>query len=141
MQCSNFVYIYIFSADELNRRKMKNQQNNQTGSSPATMASPAGKTGSSSAASKPKTTGYDMDTPDPGALLNEWLGELDSLQKVNKQKIWLNHNMKLFHVLIIHATKYQTWTLMQTYFFELRKVPILTKKPFYAFFHPRGCVG
>ena len=64
-----FQLFCFYRADELTRRKMM-QNSGKFPSSPRKISPPQ----------------YNMKTedPDPGQLLNEWLGELDNLQKVRK---------------------------------------------------------
>ena len=38
------------------------------------------------------------DETDPGQLLNEWLGELDNLQKVRSFLAFVSHNVVIFFV-------------------------------------------
>ena len=64
-------------ADELTRRKMMSSSSK---SSPRKI-SPSLK----------QTSAVATPDPDPGQLLNEWLGELDNLQKVSL-KIWKKKN-------------------------------------------------
>lgn len=83
---ASFLFFFFCRADELTRRKMmsaKQQQQPQPGySSPSRKISPPNyplKNSSNHSA---------VEEPDPGQLLNEWLGELDNLQKVGYYFEW-----------------------------------------------------
>ena len=58
--------------------------------------------GTSSPARKISPPNYTMknaaDETDPGQLLNEWLGELDNLQKVRSFLAFVSHNVAIFFV-------------------------------------------
>ena len=82
------VIFAIFRADELNRRKSR-EIPTKSASKMSARLSPALAT-----RSVPKNGGSNHrlvdDSEDPSHLLNVWLGELDSLQKVKKESNGLN---------------------------------------------------
>jgi hypothetical protein len=99
-------YIFIFRADELNRRKSREIPSTPKKMStlkPTPRLSPAltsppkrsclkTETKVGEVANHPTTSTTNQrlidDTDDPSHLLNVWLGELDSLQKVRKMTTW-----------------------------------------------------
>ena len=71
-QIKTIFSLFFYRADELTRRKMM-QNSGKYPSSPRKISPSQFNMKQNSA----------IEEPDPGQLLNEWLGELDNLQKVN----------------------------------------------------------
>ena len=69
-QIKTIFSLFFYRADELTRRKMM-QNSGKYPSSPRKISPPQFNMKQNS-----------VEEPDPGQLLNEWLGELDNLQKV-----------------------------------------------------------
>ena len=79
-QIKTIFLLFFYRADELTRRKMMQNSGKYPPSSPRKIS---------------PSTQFNMkmqnstvgEEPDPGQLLNEWLGELDNLQKVNNSDL------------------------------------------------------